>query len=193
MKQLNALIVCASLLPLSGCVGLVAGGIAAGTVVATNERSAKTQYDDKALQLQINRDLSDSALLKDHARVSAVVYNGRVLLLGQTKNDKAKSEAERITARYELRDIFNEIRSAEPVDFSQQSHDTWLTTKVKSALLSAKDVEPTNIKVVTENDEVFLIAILSEAEAGRAVEAARHVDGVKRVVKVFEYKTDESK
>lgn len=74
MKVFKVLLVCASLLPLSGCAGLVVGGVVAGTVVATNERDVRTQYDDKSLQISINRDLGKSELVSQNARVNAVVY-----------------------------------------------------------------------------------------------------------------------
>ena len=43
-----------------------------------------------------------------------------------------------------------------------------------------------NIKVVTENAEVFLMGLVQGPEADKAVEIARHVEGVSRVVKAFE-------
>ncbi|HAG41754.1 MAG TPA: BON domain-containing protein, partial [Pseudoalteromonas sp.] len=44
-----------------------------------------------------------------------------------------------------------------------------------------------NIKVVTENAEVFLMGLVSESESNQAVNIARNVSGVERVIKVFEY------
>ncbi|MEC8224892.1 MAG: BON domain-containing protein, partial [Pseudomonadota bacterium] len=43
------------------------------------------------------------------------------------------------------------------------------------------------IKVVTENGEVFLMGLVSDSEANLAVDVARNVSGVERVIKVFEY------
>ncbi len=41
--------------------------------------------------------------------------------------------------------------------------------------------------MVTENGEVFLIGLVTRQEGDHAVEIARHVSGVKRVIKAFEF------
>jgi osmotically-inducible protein OsmY len=43
------------------------------------------------------------------------------------------------------------------------------------------------VKVVTENSVVYLIGIVTQAEADAAAEIARNTSGVTKVVKVFEY------
>jgi osmotically-inducible protein OsmY len=62
-----------------------------------------------------------------------------------------------------------------------------LTSKVKTQLLTAKNISSNNIKVVTENAEVFLMGLVSDSEASQAVNIARNVSGVERVIKMFEY------
>ena len=68
-----------------------------------------------------------------------------------------------------------------------RSSDTWLTTKVKSALLANQETEGNRVKVVTENGVVYLMGLLSRAEAERVAEVARASYGVQRVVQIFEY------
>ena len=59
--------------------------------------------------------------------------------------------------------------------------------EVKSALYHAENVEHLRVKVVTERGNVYLMGLVSAAEAEAATEVARSVKGVARVVKVFEY------
>lgn len=60
--------------------------------------------------------------------------------------------------------------------------DSAITTKVKSALLAAKDVEGTAIKVETFRGVVQLSGFVrTAAERERAAEVARSVKGVKAV------------
>ncbi|MGL5400112.1 MAG: BON domain-containing protein, partial [Plesiomonas shigelloides] len=73
------------------------------------------------------------------------------------------------------------------ISFGTISNDTWITTKVRSQLLGSDKVKASNVKVTTENGEVFLIGKLTRAEADAATNIARNVSGVKRVVKVFDY------
>jgi len=44
-----------------------------------------------------------------------------------------------------------------------------------------------NIKVVTENSEVFLIGIVTSEEGKAAAQLASQVDGVKKVITLFTY------
>ena len=62
---------------------------------------------------------------------------------------------------------------------------------VKSALIDAKDVQASAIKVVTERGNVYLMGRVTEREAVRATEVARAQPSVLKVVRVFEILTEE--
>ncbi|MFQ5487457.1 MAG: BON domain-containing protein, partial [Gammaproteobacteria bacterium] len=68
-----------------------------------------------------------------------------------------------------------------------RSRDTWITTKIKSTLLSSKGVRAIHVKVVTENGVAYLMGLLKHQEADKVARLVQQVEGVKRVVKVFEY------
>ena len=86
-----------------------------------------------------------------------------------------------------VRTIHDELEIAPPTSVKQQSRDTWLTTRVKSAMLGAEGLDAAHIKVVTENDVVYLMGLVAHAEGERAARTAQTVEGVKRIVTVFEY------
>jgi osmotically-inducible protein OsmY len=54
-------------------------------------------------------------------------------------------------------------------------------------LSAAESTDATRIKVVTENGVVYLMGLLTRAEADAAVDIARDIQGVQKIVKVFEY------
>lgn len=83
--------------------------------------------------------------------------------------------------------IHNQIRIGNITGVSTKTHDTWLTSKVKTMLVSEESVSANDIKVITENGEVFLMGLVTEQEANLAADVARHVSGVEKVIKVFEY------
>ncbi len=83
--------------------------------------------------------------------------------------------------------VYNEIRIGEKIGVAQISEDSWITTKIKSKLLVNAEVKTTEVKVITENGEVFLMGNLSETQANAAAEVARNVSGVKKVIKVITY------
>ncbi|MDO9393159.1 MAG: BON domain-containing protein, partial [Methylotenera sp.] len=62
-----------------------------------------------------------------------------------------------------------------------------ITTKIKTKFVTENKFPANYVKVVTENGVVYLLGIVSSAEADAAAEIARNTEGVTKVVKVFEY------
>ncbi|WP_373778080.1 division/outer membrane stress-associated lipid-binding lipoprotein [Glaesserella sp.] len=174
---------------LQGCLATaVVGGAAVATKVATDPRTAGRQLDDETLEEKVAYNLNKDAQIKEEARISVVSYNGKILLIGQAPNESVKDAAKSVTAGVEgVSMVYNEIRIGEKIGVAQISEDSWITTKIKSKLLVNAEVKTTEVKVITENGEVFLMGNLSETQANAAAEVARHVSGVKKVIKVITY------
>jgi hyperosmotically inducible protein len=67
-------------------------------------------------------------------------------------------------------------------DSDQPVSDTWITTKVKSELMTTSDVKSMNVDVKTVNGVVTLTGSLAnELAVQKAVTAAKGVKGVKSV------------
>jgi len=56
-------------------------------------------------------------------------------------------------------------------------------------MLTTKGLESGSIRVVTENTVVYLMGIATHEQANLAVNVARKINGVSKVVKVFRYIT----
>ncbi len=111
-----------------------------------------------------------------------------MLLIGQAPNDSVKEAAKNVAAGVEgVSTVYNEIRIGEKISVGQISQDSWITTKIKSKLLMNAEVKATDVKVITENGEVFLMGNLSATQANAAAEVARHISGVTKVIKVITY------
>ena len=81
-----------------------------------------------------------------------------------------------------------ELVVAPPSELGSRTHDSYLTSVVKTRFLEATDkLSATHVKVVTENQVAYLLGLLKRQEAKDAAELARTTDGVKKVVTVFEY------
>ncbi|MDF7666983.1 division/outer membrane stress-associated lipid-binding lipoprotein [Orbaceae bacterium ESL0727] len=174
-------------LMLQGCVAAAIIGAGAGTTakVATDPRTTGTQVDDTTLNGRVDRKLKDNATTFIGSRIIATAYNGNILLTGQAnsgQSEKAESLARSVDG---VRKVFNQIRDGDPVDAGVITNDAWLTTKVKSQLVTNTDTKARNIKVVTENGEVFLMGIVSNEEGKAAANVASHVAGVRKVVTAF--------
>ncbi|PKG75585.1 BON domain-containing protein [Shewanella sp. Choline-02u-19] len=186
--MIKRLPIIAILLMLQGCAGAVMVGAVGGAMMVNDERSFQTQLDDTNADFNISSALSSHDDLKNQANVTGVVMNSNVLMIGQAPNSMLRDKAIRTVQDLKIGGkIHNQIRIGNPTSFTTRSNDTWITTKVKSRMLSEDNLDVTNIKVVTENGEVFLIGLVKRQQAELAVDVARNTAGVRKVIKVFEY------
>ena len=184
----RSLIILGTVVLLQGCAAAVVAGTASAVTGANDRRTIGSQIDDNNIEIKASIAISEVERLEKSARVNAISVNGIVLLVGQVANQEMKNEAQiTVEAIAGIRKIHNQLRIGSNIGITTQTHDSWLTSKVKAQLLAAKDISSNNIKVVTENAEVYLMGLVSQDEANRAVDIARNVSGVERVVKVFEY------
>ncbi|MEY8711735.1 osmotically-inducible protein OsmY [Mangrovibacter phragmitis] len=187
MKALTPLAVLISALLLQGCVGaVVVGSAAVATKTATDPRTVGTQVDDGTLELRASNALSKDEQLKKEARVNVMAYQGKLLLTGQAPTQALSEEAKKIAMGVEgATEVYNEIRIMQPISLGTISMDTWITTKIRSQLLASDTVKSSNVKVTTENGEVFLMGLVTDAEAKAAADIASRVSGVKHVTTAF--------
>ncbi len=184
--KLITLLLTASLL--SGCAAVVVGGAATSAVVAANDRrTTGTIIEDKSIQLKSLQAITEVAD-DPNVHVSAISYNNQVLLVGQAPSHKVRADiVQRVKNIEKVKKVHNEITLKEPTSMLQRSTDTWITTRVKSEMTVTKDLNPARVKVVTEDGVVYLLGIVKPIEEEITVDIARHVKGVNKVVKIFEY------
>jgi osmotically-inducible protein OsmY len=184
-QTLKLIILGAGASTLSGCLPLVAGGVAGGAMVIADRRNPGTQAIDRGIQLE-----AESFLTKkygDNIHVNVSVFNRRVLLTGETRTDAIKSSVEAdIKNMKNVTTVFNEMVPAPISGLSARANDSYLTTRIKGAFVATEGVPSNSMKVITEASKVYLMGIVTDAEANRAVEIARSVPGVKQVTKVFD-------
>ncbi|MFC5497212.1 BON domain-containing protein [Caenimonas terrae] len=175
---------------LSACVPLVVGGAAMSAMVAADRRTSGTQLEDETIELRGASRLRDA--FGDRAHINVTSYNRQVLLTGEVPSDAAKQQAEQLISRVEnVRLIVNELVVAGTSTLVQRSNDTLITGKVKASLVDAKDLYAGAFKVVTERGTVFLMGRVTPPEADRATAIARQINGVQRVVRIFELISEE--
>lgn len=178
-----------TVMSLSACGGAAVVTTAArGATVLHDRRTAGTMVEDKAIQFRAAHELHQNPELKEDARIKVVSYNRRALILGQVPNPQRSAEIEEMTKNLtEVVKVYNELEIAEPRSFSAASKDAWLTTKVKANAFKDKKVDPLRVKVYTENGTVYLMGLVTREEADDATENVRNIEGVEKVVRVFDY------
>ena len=179
-------------LSLSGCAGIFIAGAATTANIVTDTRTTKEIWNDNNIEFEVAA-ITNKQPYRGSVRVTASSYRGSVVLMGQ-----ATTDAERRSFESQAKDvpgvdtIHNQIRVKEPLSVSAISKDSWITTKVKSALLDNSELNGIKVKVITEDSEVFLLGLVSREHADIATEVARNISGVKQVIRAFEYGEEET-
>jgi len=176
----------ASSLTLSGCTALVVGATAVGISAATDTRSVGTQLDDQTIEVRVITALQTDDRF-DESRIQVVSFNRSVLLLGQVGNSSLRDLASHVVRNTKGVDrVHNELKVAPVISFGQISKDTYITSKIKAKFVADDVIKASDIKVVTEGGEVALMGIVSRDVAQQAIEIARNINGVTRVIDAFD-------
>ena len=182
------LLVTASLL--SGCTAAVVGGVAVGTSVVHDRRSTGVIIDDQEIELKALQIKHDHPEITSRSNISATSYNLVVLLTGQAESANVVSQYANLVSRLpRVRKVHNEVVIGAESTFSESTGDAYLTSRAKLALFDVDipNFDPSRIKVVTSQDTVYLMGLVTHQEAEAATDKVRYISGVKHVVKVFEY------
>jgi osmotically-inducible protein OsmY len=176
---------------LGGCVEAAIGGAAVGTVAALEERSLGTQVDDRTLYLKVNeRMLSHSGEL--FRKVNVAVNEGRVVLTGNVMKPEEKVTANDLAWQVVgVKEVLNELNVTDRSEIRDYPRDAWITTQLKTKMLTDKGVLQINYSVETINGVVYLLGIAqSQDELDRVTNHARNISGVQRVVSYVRLKDD---
>ncbi|QXI29472.1 BON domain-containing protein [Pseudomonas vanderleydeniana] len=184
-----------SLLALTLCLGLSG---CSSVLTATRDgpinddqgtRTLGSKIDDSVIETKVavNVAKADPDLdAASHIVVSS--YNGIVLLAGQTPREDLKAKAEQAASSVQrVKKVNNELQILQPSSFAARSNDTWLTSKIKTQMLTDNTIPGSRIKVITENGIVYLMGLVTQQEASRATNLVQGVGGVQKIVKLFEY------
>ncbi len=177
---------CLLALPLQGCIEMAVVGAGVAALSALDRRTTGTQIEDERIELVATNRINER--FGDRVHVNVTSYNRSVLVTGEVPDEKIKAEIGKIpSALPNIRGVNNELQIAGLSSYAARAGDAAITGKVKARLLDSGKLNPVHVKVVTEASVVYLMGIVTEAEANDAVETARTTGGVRKVVKVFEY------
>jgi osmotically-inducible protein OsmY len=175
---------------LQGCAAAVVTGAAAGGSAMYDRRTSGTLLEDQNIEIKAVARFRNDAQLSAQAHLNATSYNLVVLLTGETPTPELRARAEEIVRGIpKVARVVNELTIAAPSSLTARASDTLITSKVKTRLFKVKlpNFTPERVKVVTEAGSVYLMGLVTRAEANASIEEARRVGGVQRVVNVFEY------
>jgi hyperosmotically inducible protein len=163
-------------------LGSMAACLLAISAPAVAEKTAGERVDDSTIVTSVKAGLLAEKGVPSND-VNVEVYKSVVLLSGfvtaQTQKDAAERVAKGVSGVTEVR---NAIAVHPSTSVGTKLDDTVLVSKVKAALIDAKDVKSGQINVEARGGNVQLGGfVTSTAMRDRALKVARDVSGVKRV------------
>ena len=172
----------------SGCGIVVATtAVVIAVDVARDRRGASVYWDDNKIEFDIRGSISDQKEIQNE-NVSVTVFNGIVLLTGEVPDQRDIDKILDLAKAHKgSQQVVNRLELAGKTNLTSRANDGWITTRVKTAMATSGALDPTRVKVVTERANVYLMGLVTRAEAEAAVKVTRSVPGVVRVIKVFEY------
>ena len=172
---------------LAGCAKIISVTTSEPIQISTNKRTLGTKINDQQLEAIARVNLNNTSKQLEDAHINIDSFNGIVLLSGQVPNEQLRALAGDTVGKINsVRQVHNELTTGTPTDFQARSKDSWITTKIKTKLV-ASSIQSRRIVIITEAQTVFLMGLVSRYEADRITNVAKNTDGVKQVVKVFEY------
>jgi osmotically-inducible protein OsmY len=185
-KKLIAALLLAAILPtLPGCFPVIATGVGAGVMVAIDRRSLGTQTEDESIEWKAGSRIGDK--LRDRGHFNFTSFNRKVLISGEAASADVKADVETTVARIpNVQRVYSYLVVGPSSSLTDRSNDSFTTSKVKSRSVDNGKFNPLHVKVVTETGVVFLLGMVTQAEADTAIQVARTTSSVKKVVPLFE-------
>lgn len=177
------LLISALSMPSCTPIGLATGAGATVGVAAAQEGGVGRAVTDMKIQAQIN-DLWFRSNVNSFLKLDLTVNQGRVLVTGVVQDPEERVEAIRLAWQPEgVKQVINEVQVANSGGIAGYASDTWITTRLRTALTLDRDVQSINYSIDTVAGVVYLIGVAqSQSELNRVIETARTIPNVKRVV-----------
>jgi osmotically-inducible protein OsmY len=177
-------------LSMQGCF-FVAGAAAGAAAIAVvyDHRTINNILLDTDIAKRISDHINAVPALRNDCHIEVTVFNRVVLLSGETPKPAYRQQADEIAKSIPgVVRVYNQLTIQGPTSSLIRTSDSWITTKIKSEMLATEDLKSGSIKVVTDNGVVYLMGVVKREQADTAVDIARQVSGVQKVIKIFQYK-----
>ncbi|MDB4022624.1 BON domain-containing protein [Pelagibacteraceae bacterium] len=171
------------LLTLSGCVGVSSQGVlGTGVNIFLDPRTLGTQIDDSIMQKSFL--IRVSQIDKKYVlSVSSKVVDGHIYLTGTVDSVDEKILLTKIAWKTEgARSVKNNIKVKDKFSLKNSAKDLLITSQLKVALLSNKQVSMANYQINTVNQIIFIFGIAkSESEKREVINEAKIIQDVKNI------------
>ena len=169
---------------LLGCVGVSSTGIfGTGVSVAIDPRSIGTQIDDSIMQ----KNLTTRIILSDKKYLLSTktkVLDGRIFLTGKVDDPEDKLKLTKLAWETDgVRSVRNDIKIKEDFNFKQSAQDIFITTQLRTALITNKKIKASNYQIDTYKKKIYIYGIaISSEEKDLVVQEAKNISDIKDVI-----------
>jgi osmotically-inducible protein OsmY len=177
---------------LSGCSTIATGGAeVTGLSLLHDRRTSKSILVDERIEINSSYKLNTQKDTRSKCHFNVTSYNQTVLVTGEAPTEELRNKIISIVRTVPgVKLVHNELKIANPSSLATRTHDTLITTAVKSSISKINNLpgfDATRIKVITESKVVYLLGLVHKKEAQAATEVARREADVSQVVQIFEY------
>ena len=175
---------------LTSCLPAIQGASTISTIITTtnDRRSAGEVLDDRTIMLRMLAWPGQDIMLED-AHLNFMVYNKSLLITGEVPNNATLKHTIQQAKIQDpkIKQVFNEITVGPNSGLLSRSKDSAITTQIETLFHDQEVFHPTLVRVMTENQTVYLMGAVTQREAQKAVKVASKAKWVKKIVKRFDY------
>lgn len=179
------------LLPVLITMGLLSAGCAGTGGKIYDRRQPDAVLTDERIERNAAHDLKADDGISGACHIKISVYNGMTLLSGEAPNTHLRNKIITLVRVIpHVKSVHNEVLIARPSSLEARNNDALITDNLQMALADIRNIpgfSGTEIKVATTNGVTYLMGLVHKNEGAAAIEAAKHVIGVKKIVTLFEY------
>ncbi len=125
--------------------------------------------------------------------LTANVENGKVVVTGTVTDAEWKVDAVRLAWQVDgVTEVHSEAAVRNETTFSEDARDSWITTRLRTELITDTKVRSLNYSIETVNGTVYLMGTArTQPELDRVIDRARNLSGVREVVNYVEIRPGE--
>lgn len=180
------------LVHISGCAGLLVGGVATVGVASIQERSLKDAATDVEIRLSIEDQLFRADTNNLFAQVGVTVIEQRVLLVGSVSSEILRDRAAEITWRIpKVKEVLNELTVNPNSSLIDSAKDARISIILTGLLLTDTEILDINFSHSVSDQVIYIVGIAQDKEeVKKVIHHARTIRGVKKVISHILLKSD---
>jgi len=191
MKRFLLLLLLATSVLLNACATRTISDQEIAALAVHDRRSTEEIATDIDIETDINSELKDEEELLSQSHINTSVYNGAVLVTGETPDEETRTKIIAIIQVIKhVKMVHDNLVIGAPSSIDSRNNDAGIHERVTTALTQIRtipDFEPSMVKVSVENATVYLMGRVHRNEGIVVINVVRHQPDIKQITTIFEY------